>query len=270
MMVVSYLMRSMSDSRRMARPAARYTRLSFPRNGRSISRARDRPPKAGARRRRGGRFQPRRAESTNHGSRRDTDNAGPDPSAYSTLPAKKRRRERRRCATTCCMPQVQRNGVKLHYVDVGPRRRGRRLAPCLPSQWRDVPAAGAGASVSQVPLLGSGSERLRTERDAPEGPTEMSLLAEDALSILDAAKVKTAVVCGVSLGGYVALASLRHDAGRVRGLVLADTHPYADDDEAGKQEGARRRRSWSWTKGWGPWRTRCCPSWSRRTLPPPS
>jgi pimeloyl-ACP methyl ester carboxylesterase len=72
-----------------------------------------------------------------------------------------------------------------------------------------------------------------------EGPSEMTLLARDALALLDALKIDTVVVGGVSMGGYVAMALLREDAGRVRGLVLADTQATADD-EAGQ---ARREAS---------------------------
>jgi pimeloyl-ACP methyl ester carboxylesterase len=65
------------------------------------------------------------------------------------------------------------------------------------------------------------------------GPTEMSRIAKDALGILDQLKIPSAVVGGVSLGGYAAMALLRQDAGRVRALILADTQVGADD-EAGK------------------------------------
>lgn len=67
-----------------------------------------------------------------------------------------------------------------------------------------------------------------------EGPTEMSLIARDALSLLEALKVRSAVVGGVSMGGYAAMALLRENPGKVRALVLADTQVVADD-EAGKQ-----------------------------------
>jgi len=63
-----------------------------------------------------------------------------------------------------------------------------------------------------------------------DGPTSMQQLAEDALLLLDRLGIGAAVVGGVSLGGYVSLALLRHDPGRVRGLVLADTQMGADDD----------------------------------------
>ncbi|MCP3103425.1 alpha/beta hydrolase [Myxococcus sp. K15C18031901] len=72
-----------------------------------------------------------------------------------------------------------------------------------------------------------------------EGPTEMSRIAKDALGILDALNIDRAVVGGVSMGGYAAMALLREDAGRVAGLVLADTQ-CTPDDEAGK---ARREAS---------------------------
>ncbi|HLM43009.1 MAG TPA: alpha/beta fold hydrolase [Myxococcaceae bacterium] len=72
-----------------------------------------------------------------------------------------------------------------------------------------------------------------------EGPTEMSRIAQDALALLDALNVESAVVGGVSMGGYAAMALLREDAGRVRGLVLVDTQATADD-EAGR---ARREAS---------------------------
>lgn len=72
-----------------------------------------------------------------------------------------------------------------------------------------------------------------------EGPTEMSRIARDGLALLDALKVDSAVVGGVSMGGYASMALLREDAGRVRGLVLVDTQATADD-EAGR---ARREAS---------------------------
>lgn len=67
-----------------------------------------------------------------------------------------------------------------------------------------------------------------------EGPSTMDRLAHDALALLDHLGVDRAVVGGVSMGGYAALALMRADAGRVAGLVLADTQATADD-AAGKE-----------------------------------
>jgi pimeloyl-ACP methyl ester carboxylesterase len=65
-----------------------------------------------------------------------------------------------------------------------------------------------------------------------EGPSTMEQLAEDALLLLDHLGIGAAVVGGVSMGGYAALALLRRDPGRVRALVLADTQMAADDEPA--------------------------------------
>lgn len=67
----------------------------------------------------------------------------------------------------------------------------------------------------------------------PGEATEMSRIARDALAVLDALGVRRAVVGGVSMGGYAAMALLREDAGRVAGLMLIDTQATADD-EAGQ------------------------------------
>ena len=69
-------------------------------------------------------------------------------------------------------------------------------------------------------------------------PSEMGAMADDVLALLDHLGVESAVVGGVSMGGYVSLALLRNDPGRVRGLMLADTQTSADD--APGREGRER------------------------------
>jgi pimeloyl-ACP methyl ester carboxylesterase len=72
-----------------------------------------------------------------------------------------------------------------------------------------------------------------------EEPAEMTALARDALVVLNSAGVLDAVVGGVSMGGYAAMAMLELAPERVRGLILADTQAYPDD-EAGQ---ARREET---------------------------
>src|SRR5258708_7187351 len=55
--------------------------------------------------------------------------------------------------------------------------------------------------------------------------------AADVIDLLDALHIKQAVVCGLSMGGYVAFALLRLAARYVQGLVLADTRSQADTPE---------------------------------------
>lgn len=65
------------------------------------------------------------------------------------------------------------------------------------------------------------------------GVATMDSMAEDGLGLLDALGIRDALVGGVSMGGYVAIALTRRDPGRVQGLVLIDTQSTADD-EAGR------------------------------------
>lgn len=64
-------------------------------------------------------------------------------------------------------------------------------------------------------------------------PASIAQLAEDAIALLDALHVtEPAVVCGLSMGGYVAQhVAVRHPD-RVRALILADTKLEADAPEA--------------------------------------
>ena len=67
--------------------------------------------------------------------------------------------------------------------------------------------------------------------DPPPEP-DLGLLADDVVALLDSAGHDRAIIGGVSMGGYVALAVLRRHPDRVAGLVLADTRAGADDAAA--------------------------------------
>lgn len=64
------------------------------------------------------------------------------------------------------------------------------------------------------------------------GPYSMDQYADDLAGLLDVLGVREAVVCGLSMGGYVAMAFWRRHATRVRALVLCDTKASPDTDEA--------------------------------------
>jgi pimeloyl-ACP methyl ester carboxylesterase len=70
--------------------------------------------------------------------------------------------------------------------------------------------------------------------DSPVGepPYNVDLLAEDCLSVLDTLDItEPAVVGGLSMGGYVALAFARLFPDRMRGLMLLSTRAGADSAE---------------------------------------
>lgn len=73
---------------------------------------------------------------------------------------------------------------------------------------------------------------------APTGADSYSLAryADDLVAVLDALRVESTAVCGLSLGGYVVFELLRRHPERVRAVILIDTR--ADPDTA---EGRRRR-----------------------------
>lgn len=59
--------------------------------------------------------------------------------------------------------------------------------------------------------------------EAPPGEYTMEQLAQDALNLLDALSVRRAHVCGVSIGGRIAMAMAAMRPDRVASLILCDT-----------------------------------------------
>lgn len=93
--------------------------------------------------------------------------------------------------------------------------------------WREqVEALRERYTVITVDLRGHG------ETPATHAPATMEEMAEDVAALLDKLRIERIVVGGLSMGGYVALAFYRLFPGRVRALLLADTRPHADTDEA--------------------------------------
>lgn len=88
------------------------------------------------------------------------------------------------------------------------------VAPLLTPQFRvlRMDARGHGAS------------------DAPGGDYSLDLLAADALAVMDAAGIETAAVCGLSLGGMIAMTLALNAPVRVSALICACTSAQMDAD----------------------------------------
>ncbi len=69
------------------------------------------------------------------------------------------------------------------------------------------------------------------ESGLPGGAVTLDDYADDARALLDALGIKTAVIAGLSMGGYIAFAFYRKYAHRVRALILADTRAGEDSAE---------------------------------------
>ncbi len=94
------------------------------------------------------------------------------------------------------------------------------------SMWTEqVAALKSHYRVLAVDLRGHG------ETAVTPGTSAMEDMAYDIANLLDHLEVSRAVIVGLSMGGYVALAFTRLFTLRVRGLVLVDTRAQADTEE---------------------------------------
>ncbi len=106
--------------------------------------------------------------------------------------------------------------------------------------WRpQLDALEASVTVSAPDLPGFGGT------PAAGDVMTMGAAAERCADALDVAGIESAVVCGLSMGGYVAFELWRRVRGRVAGLVLANTRAGADSLEgaAGRRALAERLRA---------------------------
>lgn len=143
------------------------------------------------------------------------------------------------------MPDVIRDGVRIHYLDEG------EGAPVLLIHghtldlrvWDGVvgPLHGSGLRTIRYDLRGHGRSEL-----PPRGFHWIDHAA-DAAAVLDAAGVDRAVVAGYSIGGGIALELALTTAGRVSRLVLLSPvlpdRPYEPEFFASLREVARAIRS---------------------------
>jgi 3-oxoadipate enol-lactonase len=131
------------------------------------------------------------------------------------------------------MPTVGR----VHYVEALPpphhphiRTRGALVLlhafPLNARMWEpQLALAGQGWHVITPHVRGADGE----PDDRPV--TSIDDYAADLIDLLDGLHIEDAVVCGQSMGGYLAFALLRHAPSYVRALVLADTRSQADTSE---------------------------------------
>lgn len=100
--------------------------------------------------------------------------------------------------------------------------------PLNREMWRpQIEVLSSSAHVIAPDLRGHG------ESAPTPGPYTMELLADDCAAILNSLDVdKPAVVCGLSMGGYVAFAFYRKYPSLVSGMILAATRAGADSPEA--------------------------------------
>jgi pimeloyl-ACP methyl ester carboxylesterase len=138
------------------------------------------------------------------------------------------------------MNTITANGIDLSYVDSGA---GRPLLlvhgfPVDHSIWASqIPALARQCRVIAPDLRGFG------QSGASNGIVTMEMLADDLAAMLEELGITEPVVlCGWSMGGYVAFQFWKRHRARLRGLILCDTRAGADTPEtaAARRQTAER------------------------------
>jgi 3-oxoadipate enol-lactonase len=128
------------------------------------------------------------------------------------------------------MPSVTVNGIRLNVIDEGdgPAMVFLHGFPLDHSMWDNQRREFRNTHRVIIPdLRGFGRSEV------PPVPVTMDVFADDVAALLDALGVdEPAILCGLSMGGYIAFAFVRRHAARLKGLVLCDTRAAADTPEA--------------------------------------
>ena len=139
------------------------------------------------------------------------------------------------------MSSVRVRGIEMAYDDTGSGPVVVLLHgyPFNRSMWREqTEALSASYRVITPDLRGHGE----TTSTADE-PATMDEMAKDVAALMDELNIHRAAVGGLSMGGYVTLAFYRRFPLRARALVLADTRPQADTEEARRTREQQARKA---------------------------
>jgi pimeloyl-ACP methyl ester carboxylesterase len=129
------------------------------------------------------------------------------------------------------MPKLNRDGVNIHYEvhGSGPPLLLTHGYSSTSAMWQ-----GQIAALSKQHKLILWDMRGHGQSDYPNDAAAYSeaLTVGDMAALLDMAGAKSAIVGGLSLGGYMSLAFVRTHPQRVRALLIIDTGPGFKKDEA--------------------------------------
>lgn len=123
------------------------------------------------------------------------------------------------------------NNVTLSYNDAGPEGAPTILFihgfPFNKSMWNvQVETLKTDYRVITYDIRGHGNSDLGDEDFSIE------LFGQDLILLMDALKIEKAIVCGLSMGGYIALNAIGNYPDRFTGLVLSDTNCASDTPES--------------------------------------
>lgn len=123
------------------------------------------------------------------------------------------------------------NKLKVSYTDEGPDNAPVIILihafPLNKSMWnKQVDVLIEKCRVIAYDVRGHGNSEAGTEDFSIE------LFANDLIALMDALKIERATLCGLSMGGYIALNAIENYPKRFDALILCDTSCDADTSEA--------------------------------------
>lgn len=128
------------------------------------------------------------------------------------------------------------DGRPVRYHEAGEGRAAILLHafPLNADQWQpQLNQTVPGRRLIAPDLRGLGDPAAGAGGDDSLDDVTMATHARDVIALMDHLRLERAVACGLSMGGYVALALAKEAPRRLDGLVLADTRS-TPDDEAGR------------------------------------
>ncbi len=124
--------------------------------------------------------------------------------------------------------KIQANNTEIAYRDRG---EGKAIIflhafPLSQIMWDDqIDQLSTSHRVITFDWRGFGDSRLG------DGIASLDLFADDLAALMDGLSIQKATICGLSMGGYAALAFFRRHGHRIEKLILADTRATTDTEE---------------------------------------
>jgi len=123
------------------------------------------------------------------------------------------------------------NGIEVHYIEVGNSHALPIILvhafPLNHEMWQpQIESLAKRFRVIAYDIRGYGKTMT------PDSQYMIEFLVDDLIGLLDYLKIERAILCGLSLGGYIALRTVERNPERVLALILADTQSKPDSNEA--------------------------------------
>jgi 3-oxoadipate enol-lactonase len=124
------------------------------------------------------------------------------------------------------------NGTKLYYTDTGDKNSKNTITlihgfPFNHEMWEpQIELLKKDHHVIAYDIQGHGKSEIG------DGQFTLELFVDDLIGLLDHLRIEKTIVCGLSMGGYVALRAVERNPERFKALVLCDTSSLADSNEA--------------------------------------